>query len=146
MYTVFKKKTYSGDVNKECKSTKPYWLAKYNHLSLLNIPRTMKLFGPMINLWEGSNQGEGYLRFAKPKLTNIHSKNQNLNAHCEMLKEISLCKVIESHVNNHYTTSKCCKFQNFKNSRMDRQKKMYMKYKSVNDFSLCLEGIDLFQL
>ena len=83
----------------------------------------MKLFGPMINLWEGSNQGEGYLRFAKPKLTNIHSKNWNQNVHCEILKEISLDEVIESHVSNYYTTENCCKFQNYKNSRMDRQRK-----------------------
>ena len=47
--------------------------SKYNYLSLLNIPRPMKLFGTMANLWEGSNQGEGNLRLAKPKLTNIHS-------------------------------------------------------------------------
>ena len=59
----------------------------------------MKLFGPIINFWEGSNQGEGYLRFAKPKLTNIHSKNWNQNAHSEMLKKISLDEVIESHIN-----------------------------------------------
>ena len=130
---IVQEKIYSVDVNKEYTSKKPYWLSKYNHLSLLNIPNTMKLFGPMINLWEGSNQGEGYLRFAKPKLTNIHRKNWNLNAHCEILKEISLEEVIESHMNNYYTTAKCCKFQNYKNSRMDRKKKMYMKYKSVNE-------------
>ena len=83
---------YSGDVNKEHKSTKPCWMTKYNHLSLLNIPTTMKLFGPIINFWEGSNQGEGYLRFAKPKLTNIHSKNWNQNAHSEMLKKYHLMR------------------------------------------------------
>ena len=134
---IVQDKIYSEEANKEDTSTKPYWLKKYNHLSLLNIPKTMKLFGPMINLWEGSNQGEGYLRFAKPKLTNIHSKNWNINAHCEMLKQMSLDEVIESHVNNNYTTEKCHRFLKYKNSRMDRKKKMYMKYKSVSDiFSL----------
>ena len=114
---------YFGNQNKECTNHKTYWLTKYNHLSLLNIPNTIKLFGPLINLWEGSNQGEGYLRFAKPKLTNIHSKNWNTNAHTEILNEISLEEVIEYHVDNYYTTSKSCKFQNYRNSRMHRQKK-----------------------
>ena len=114
---------YFGNQNKECNNHKTYWLTKYNHLSLLNIPNTIKLFGPLINLWEGSNQGEGYLRFAKPKLTNIHSKNWNTNAHTEILNEISLEEVIEYHVDNYYTTSKSCKFQNYRNCRMHRQKK-----------------------
>ena len=61
-------------------TTKPRWLSKYNYLSLLNIPILVKLFGPMINLWEGSNQGEGCLLFAKPKLS--------------MLNEILLIKLL----------------------------------------------------
>ena len=32
-----------------------YWLLKYNFLSLLNLPDTMREYGPLINLWEGSN-------------------------------------------------------------------------------------------
>ena len=46
---------------------RPIWLTKYNYQSLLNIPRQMKLYGPMINLLEDSLQGEGYLRYVKPK-------------------------------------------------------------------------------
>ena len=78
---------------------KPFWMTRYDHLSLLNIPRSMRLFGPMINLWEGSNQGEGCLRFAKPKLTNIYYKNWQQNAHADMLIEMSFDEVIENHVN-----------------------------------------------
>ena len=40
----------------------------------------MKEYGPLINLWEGANQGEGYLRYAKPTIVNIHSKNWQVNA------------------------------------------------------------------
>ena len=123
----------SNDNDKMNKKTKPYWLARYNHMSLLNIPSHLRHFGPMINLWEGSNQGEGYLRFVKPKLKNIHSKNWQLNAHCEIINEISLEQVFENHVNNNYSKSRCCRFQNNINSRMSRPKKMYMKYKSVNE-------------
>ena len=53
---------------------KPIWLTKYNFQSLLNIPETMNFMGPLFNLWEGSNQGEEYLRYAKPKISNIHKK------------------------------------------------------------------------
>ena len=56
---------------------KPIWLTKYNFQSLLNIPETMNFMGPLVNLWEGSNQGEGYLRYAKPKISNIHKKIGN---------------------------------------------------------------------
>jgi len=122
-----------NDDNGRKKKRIPYWLSRYNHMSLLNIPTHMKRFGPMINLWEGSNQGEGYLRFVKPKINNIHSKNWQLNTHCVIFNEISLEQVIENHVNKNYSKSKCCSFQNDINSRMNRPKKMYMTYKSVNE-------------
>ena len=79
----------------------------------------MRHFGPMINLWEGSNQGEGYLRFVKPKVTNIHSKNWQVNAHREVFNEISLDQVFENHVNKNYSKSIGCKLQNEINSRMN---------------------------
>ena len=34
----------------------------------------MELFGPLINLWESGNKGEGYLHFAKQNITDIHFK------------------------------------------------------------------------
>ena len=57
-----------------------FWLSRYNYQSLLNLPDTMTIYGPLVNLWEGSNQGEGYLRYAKPMIVNIHSKNWQVNA------------------------------------------------------------------
>ena len=53
----------------------PYWLLKYNFQSLLNLPNEMELFGPLINIWEDDNKGEGYLRSIKPNITDIHSKH-----------------------------------------------------------------------
>ena len=41
----------------------------------------MELYGPLINLWEGANQCEGYLMYAKPIITDINSVNWYLNAH-----------------------------------------------------------------
>ena len=57
------------------KKRTPYWIKKYNYMSLLNLPDAMNLYGPLINLWEGANKGEGYLRFAKPMIKDIHSVN-----------------------------------------------------------------------
>ena len=94
-----------GDVDMS-KNIKSLWLSKYNFLSLLNISQSMKLFGPMNNLWEGSNQDEGYLRFSKPKLTNIRSKNWQINAHLQMLNEISIDEVIDSHMEKNYVSDK----------------------------------------
>ena len=134
---IVQAKRINYDRKKDKKKKYPSWMTKYNHLCLLNIPRHMKLFGPMINLWEGSNQGEGYLRFAKPNLTNIHSKNWQQNAHSEILNEMSFDQVIENHVDKNLMTDRCSKIQNLTNSRMEREKKMYVKYKSTNEiFSL----------
>ena len=47
---------------------KPIWFKKYNFQSLINVPATMKKFGPLRNYWEGSMQGEGYLKVVKPKI------------------------------------------------------------------------------
>ena len=76
------------------KKLKPPWLSKYNFQSLLNIPKTMAFFGPLVNLWKGSNQGEGYLRDAKSKMTNIHSKNWQMTAHLNLLNEKAFDNVI----------------------------------------------------
>ena len=102
-------------------------------MSLLNIPMHMREYGPLINLWEGSNQGEGYLRLAKPKLTNIHSKKWKINAHKEIFNEVALDQVLQMHIDKNYTNKNSCVIQNYINSRMNRPKKMFMKYRSVNE-------------
>ena len=66
---------------------KPIWLKKYNFQSLINIPATMEKFGPLRNYWEGSMQGEGYLKVVKPKINNIKSKNWHVNAHTKILED-----------------------------------------------------------
>ena len=47
--------------NSKKKAQDPYLLMKYNYLNLLNLPETMKEYGPLVNLWEGSNQGKDTL-------------------------------------------------------------------------------------
>ena len=61
-----------------------------------------------------------------------------------MLNKIAFDQVIDTHAENNYMSSKCCTFLNYKNSRMDRQKKMHMRYKTINDiFSLFRRDIHL---
>ena len=84
--------------------------------------RSIELFGPMTNLWKASNQGEVYLRFAKSNLTNIHSKKWQQNAHCDIFNEMSFDQVIDSYVDQNYMSNKCCTFQYYENSRMNRKK------------------------
>ena len=49
-----------------------YWLRIYAFLSLMNIPRAMKKYGSLTHLLEGSNQVEGFLRYVKPRISNIN--------------------------------------------------------------------------
>jgi hypothetical protein len=50
------------------KRKKPKWVTTYNIAGLLNILDGMWLMGPLRNFWEGSFQGEGFLRFVKPEI------------------------------------------------------------------------------
>jgi hypothetical protein len=56
-----------GEVNP--KRDKPTWVTSYNFSSLLNLPGIMARYGPLRNLWEGGNQGEGILKYVKQEIT-----------------------------------------------------------------------------
>ena len=49
---------------------KPTWLSKGNFLSLLNLPNTIKKFGPLRLYWDGNR--ERTIQYIKPFL--IHSR------------------------------------------------------------------------
>ena len=44
------------------------WVTSYNFLSLLNLPSALRTYGNMRVLWEGGDDGEGYLWNVKPLL------------------------------------------------------------------------------
>ena len=62
-------KTYESNSDEKTKKKKkksiPSWISSSNSMCLCNIPNAMKKFGPLRLLWEGGNQGEGYLRIVK---------------------------------------------------------------------------------
>jgi len=46
----------------------PAYIRHYNFMSLLNLPNTIDYYGSLRHLWEGSLQGEGYLRTVKSEI------------------------------------------------------------------------------
>ena len=123
---------------------KRYWLRKYNFLSLLNIPDTMYKYGPLVNLWEGSNQGEGFLRYAKPRITDIHSKNWQINAHIKLLNMISMNEVIECHVTNRLSDDQKNEYITHMNQTKKSSSKRFHTYQSIDEvFSLFRRNMPL---
>ena len=73
------------------------WINSYNWQSLLNLPFAVELFGPLVNYWEGGNCGEGYLRHAKSRIRDVHTKNWNINVYINLLNDISMGSVLDTH-------------------------------------------------
>ena len=117
--------------SKNNKKHTPYWIKKYNYLSLLNLPEAMNLYGPLINLWEGGNKGEGYLRFAKPIIKDIHSVNWQVNAHSQLLRGNAFDSVVNYHVINKCTKPINGRYRDYMDMRANRKKKMYFSYSTV---------------
>ena len=64
-------------------------VSKYNFLCMMNLPAMMESLGPLPFLWEGKNQGEGYLRKVKGTYYGGMMKNENWPV--DMMKHISQC-------------------------------------------------------
>ena len=56
----------------------PGWISCPNFASLMNIPETMRRYGPLKELWEGGYQGEGFLQFVKPEASYGMRENWNV--------------------------------------------------------------------
>ena len=57
-------------------------------------------FSTLVKLWESDNQGEGYLRYVKPRIRDVHSKHWNINTHIELMNDISMDEVVNVHITN----------------------------------------------
>ena len=62
---VFMTKFDTFDRSIRGEDDKPTWESSYNYLSLFNVPVAAGLLGPLRNVWEGGQLGEGYLRNVK---------------------------------------------------------------------------------
>ena len=117
---------------------KPIWISKYNFQSLLNIPAMMMNFGPLINYWEGSMQGEGYLRLVKPKINSIQNKNWHTNVHTKILNEFALDRMVDDYTNGITNNNNYQNYSLMKDRRKDRVKKMFHKYKCISEVNSTL--------
>ena len=66
------------------KDVYPRWLTKYNFLCLLNIPDTLRKYGPIRNYWEGGVIGEKIIQQPKNKwrgFTKNWSQNMTKSVH-----------------------------------------------------------------
>ena len=75
---------------------KPSVLKKYNFMSLLNLPRTMEFFGPLRHLWEGSWQGEAFLRKVKAAITQGLRENWQVNLLRNLSRDMSFDNIFRS--------------------------------------------------
>lgn len=66
---------------------KPKVISASNYLTLLNLPETMRRFGPLRGIWEGHWCGEGFVRKVKPHLRYGQRVNFGSNAMKHCLKE-----------------------------------------------------------
>ena len=127
------------------RSNQVIWLRKFNFQSLLNTPHVANLYGPLVNLWEGSNQEEGYLRYVKHKITSVHNKKWNLNVHINLLNDNALHSVF----GNHFTAEASDDTnRRFRKVRMERltQSTMFYKYNNVNELFSCTSNINQYLL
>ena len=123
---------------------KPIWLSKYNFQSLMNLPTTMRKFGPLRNYWEGSMQGEGYLKLVKPKIDNLKTKNWHVNAHTKLMEDRLLDRVLLDFTLKDGNDTSFLEYNRMKYIRKDRQIKMMQSYKCVDDvYSLMNKGSPL---
>ena len=89
------------------------------------------MHGPLVILWEGSNQREGYPKHVKPKITSVHTKRFYMNAHINLLNGNALNSVLD----NHFTTELSADTSKMsKKARTERMKQspMYYKYSNVD--------------
>ena len=80
--------------SKKTKKRKPGCISCSNFMCLLNLPNIMRKFGPLVNLWEGSYQGEGFLRIAKKHVKKGIRGNWQINALNNMMKERSFQNIL----------------------------------------------------
>ena len=114
-------------------NSKPIWLTKYNFQSLMNVPSAMRYFGPLRNYWEGSMQGEGYLKVVKPKIDNLKTKNWHVNAHTKILEDHVFDRVLLDYTKEKHENGAWLEYNKMKYIRKHREMKMVYIYKTVHD-------------
>jgi len=79
---------------------KPTWITSYNFICLTNIPKVMRRFGPVRNLWEGGDQGEKIIRVVKPLWFGFR-KNWEVNLLTNTLNIMAIYRVLHTTTRTH---------------------------------------------
>ncbi len=79
---------------------KPTWITSYNFICLTNIPKVMRRFGPVRNLWEGGDQGEKIIRVVKPLWFGFR-KNWEVNLLTNTLNIMAIDRVLHTTTRTH---------------------------------------------
>ena len=93
----------------------------------------MKKYGPIRNYWEGSMQGEGYLKVVKPKIHNMKGKNWHVNAHTKLLEDHVFDRVLLEHSRQERNNRSLIEVHKMKYIRKHRESKRMIMYNSVHD-------------
>ena len=80
---------------------------------MLNLLFVVELFGPLANYWKGGNCGEGYLRYVKPRICDVHTKNCNMNVRINLLNDTSMGVVLDTHFSKKSSKRHLVKYQRF---------------------------------
>ena len=103
-----------------CKDSKPVWLARFNFMSLLNLPETILEFGSPRNYFEGQYRGERFVQEVK----NVRKQCPPTNVSGTLLRKLHEGKSLEFLVGAMSTSNlKTHRLTEVVNKRADEKKK-----------------------
>ena len=65
---ISKEPAISDSATKKDEKSRDQWWLKSNYVSMLNLPRTIEVLGPLVNLWDGGGKAERYIQEIKPHI------------------------------------------------------------------------------
>ena len=122
--------TFEYDHEVEIGNDKPTWLTSYNFLCLLNLPKEIEMLGPIRNRWEGGVQGEGFIRWVKPRVSGTSRLNWERNLLTTLIKQKATLVVSEVHASSQDDKDKKPK------DKKQLDTTMVFVYQSKSDFLL----------
>lgn len=105
----------------------------FNLACLMNLPEAMETYGPLRQLWEGEIRGEGFLRFAKPLMTQGFKHS---NWHYHLLQKLGIMKAFRNILPQRKTETVPTNAQGV----LIPRRGFFKKYNSVFEFKKCFEA------
>ena len=127
------------------KDVYPRWLTKYNFLCLLNIPDTLRKYGPIRNYWEGGVIGEKIIQQPKNKwrgFTKNWSQNMTKSVHRDSARK-KINRRLQQYINETTTLEACQEYtlideddsdEDTSDNNRDKHFKKYVDAKEVKRY------------